>query len=201
MTDFGLGITTFRDKKKENVGKQALSVYMAVKRGDIFRASVEVNKIVRDSVDWEHVTKYQGYPALGTYEAREEPAAHVYFSTPKGLPIKLRSELKRFKDKTNQDGFFLYEFVQNGGVPVLEITVNSVRDISKIQAGIIKATNGLIGRYLIYIYSLRRIVIFNVKEFDGLTATTFREFIPTVKRVVKPYTGKIIVKQVKVTVI
>ena len=198
MSEYGLGITTFRDKKKENM---SIPVYMAVKRGDTFKAAVKVNKIVRDAIDWKGVSEYKGYPASGVYEGGEEPAAHVYFSTPKKISIKLGTELKRFKDKTNQDSILLYEFVKTGGVPVLEIIIDGGQDISEIQADISKATNGQIGGYLTYIYSVRRIVIVNVKEFDGLTPVQFRKLIPTVKRVVKPYGGKIIVKQVKVTVI
>lgn len=198
MTEYGLGVTTFRNKKSENI---AIPVYMDVKRGNHFKAAVKVNKIVRDSIDWRNVGEYRGYPALGVYEGGEEPAAHVYFSIPKKISIKLGIEFKRFKDKTNQDSILLYEFVKSGGVPVLEITVNGGQDISKIQADISKATNGQIGGYLTYIYSLRRIVIVNVKEFDGLTSASFRKLIPSVKRVVNPYGGKITVKQVKVTVI
>ena len=198
MGSYGLGITTFRDKKKEN---SSIPVYMAAKRGDYFKAAVKVNKIVRDSINWGNIKEYQGYPALGVYEGGEEPAAHVYFSTPKNISIKLGTELKRFKDKTNQDSILLYEFVKSGGVPVLEIMIDGGSDISKIQAAISKATNGQIGGYLTYIYSVRRIVIVNVKEFDGLTPTSFRKLIPTVKRVVKPYGGKITIKQAKVTVI
>ena len=198
MSEYGLGITTFRDKKRENI---SIPVYMAVKRGDTFKAAVKVNKIVRDSINWGNIKEYQGYPALGVYEGGQEPAAHVYFSTPKGISIKLGTELKRFKDKANQDSILLYEFVRTGGVPVLEITVDGGADISKIQAAISKATNGQIGGYLTYIYSVRRVVIVNVKEFDGLTVAAFRKLIPTVNRAVKPYGGKITVKQAKVTVI
>ena len=198
MAEYGLGITTFRDKKKENILKP---VYMDTKRGNLFIASKKVNKFVRDEIDWSAVTEYQGYPALGVYEGGQESVAHVYFSTPNKISIKLGTEFKRFKDKTNQDSILLYEFVKSGGVPVLEITIDGGSDISKIQAAMSKATNGQIGGYLTYIYSVRRIVIVNVKEFDGLTAAKFRKLIPTVKRVVKPYGGKITMRQAKVTVI
>ena len=198
MTEFGLGITTFRDKKKENILKP---VYMDTKRDNLFIASKKVNKFVRDEIDWSAVTEYQGYPALGVYEGGQEPAAHIYFTVPNRAPVKLRTELMRFKERANQDSILLYEFVKTKGVPVLEINIKPGQPIRQIQEEIVKATNGKIGGYLTYIYSVHRIVIVNVKGFDGLTPTKFRRLIPVVKRVVKPYGGKITIKQGKVTVI
>ena len=69
------------------------------------------------------------------------------------------------------------------------------------RADISRTTNGQVGGYLTYIYSLHRLVIVNVKEFDGLTPAAFRKHIPGIKRALKPYNGKVTVKQAKVTVI
>lgn len=199
MAKFGIGITTYRDKKKENWN---IPVYMDTKRGNYFIASKKVNRFVRDSIDWKGVSGYKGYPALGTYEGGQEPAAHVYFETKKPSIINsIEVELRGFKEMANQDSILLYKFVKSGGVPVLEIPIKPGQPIRQIQEVISKATDGKIGGYLTYIYSLHRLVIVNVKEFDDLTPAEFRKFVPAVKKAVKPYGGKIIMKQARVTVI
>lgn len=198
MPSYGIGLTTFREKKKEN---WIIPPYMDAKRGNMFLAAKKVNRHVRESIDWSEAADYKGYPALGVYEGGIEPASHVYITTSKDISLGLEAELRGFKELACQDSILLYKFVKSGGNPVLEIKVGHGVEVKNIRRDIMDATSGKIGGYLTYIYSLHRIVIVNVPEFDGLTAHQFRKLITDVRRGVKPYNGKVTVKQAKITVI
>ena len=198
MTKYGIGLTTFRDKKIENWN---IPAYMSAKRGDMFIAAKKINKHVRDSVDWSEVEDYKGYPALGVYEGGREPAAHVYITTRGDITADLEGQLRGFREMANRDSILLYKFVKSGGNPVLEIKVKPGTNIESLREHIMLGTNDKLGGYLTYVYSLHRVVIVNVPEFDGLTPSEFVKLIPQVKKWVKPYGGEVNVKQAKVTVI
>lgn len=197
MTRYGLGITTYREIRSENIDQ---SIQRYVKKGKVFQAAKKVNDLVRNRINWEHVFEYKGYPSVGTYEGQGEPSAHVYFSI-KSIGIKeLKENLKVFRILTSQDSILLYKYVELGGNPILEIALDKSNPL-QIQNKIIKATEGKIGNFVTYIYALNRIVIVNVTEFDGLNAKEFTKLIPRIKKELKGHVMDIHVGHVKVEVI
>ena len=198
MAEYGIGITTYRNKKAENLNKTAFNYEKAGRHLD---SAKSINNTIRQEIDWSTTTGYQGYPALGVYEGGQEPAAHLYINTKGNISPALLKGLEAFRDKAKQDSILLYRITQKGR-PVIHIQLpKGVVNLAKIQADIAKASNGEVGGFVTYIYALKRLVMVNVKEFDGLTISEFMSHMPAINKVARKYNATMELKHAQVKII
>jgi len=186
---YGLGLTTYREDRKENLCKRAFDY---AGKNQNYKAASVITKTIDKKLSLKGIKHYTSYPALGIYEGGSEPSTHIYFETDEnGITKEMLDTLRDFRKLSNQDSLLLYRYIEKGerGTVGIEIT-HDKGVIQNMQEAILEATDGNIGGYLTYIYGLKKIVIINVLEFDGLGVKEFKAYIPKIRKAITGY-GKV----------